>query len=349
MQPASLINSLQALSRADKPLIVAASDLSGNPVTKLEPGQRIQGNVQEQVAPGVYKVQVAGQMMQMQLPGNIRIGRQIDLQVISNSPRLTFNILASTTPIATHEQISAASRLLANLAELPLGRTFIESTGSKAVLQSNGQGIDSKQLAGALRDALANSGLFYESHQAEWVRGERSTAQLLIEPQNQLHQRNAEFSNLDAAYGSKQPAATQGSDASTAQQHKPTDATTAMPKELMTLVQQQLHTLETHQLTWVGEVWPNQTMQWEIQGEPEHHARTADERQWSTELELALPTLGDVHARLVFSRGEVQIRMQTNDANTTELFNRNLPDLRRAMSDAGIQVTGSVVEKHEPA
>ncbi|MDD2721915.1 MAG: flagellar hook-length control protein FliK [Gallionella sp.] len=351
MQSASIINSLQALSKADKPLIVAASELSGNPVTKLEPGQRVQGNVQEQVAPGLYKVLVAGQTLQMALPGNLRIGKQIELQVVSNSPRLTFSFLATTTPIATHEQISPASRLLANLAELPLGRTFIESTGSKAVLQTNGQGIDSKQLAGALRDALANSGLFYESHQAEWVRGARSTGQLLIEPQNRMPQQPrttyTEIGNLEAGYAGNQPSVAHGIETNAVQHHKATDATAGIPRELMTLVQQQLHTLETHQLTWVGEVWPGQTMQWEIQGEPEHQASTAESRQWSTELELALPTLGDVHARLVFSRGEIMLRLQTDDTVALELFNRNLPELHRAMGAVGIQLTSSVVENHE--
>lgn len=351
MQPANLTNSLQALSRADKPLIVATSELSGNPVVKLEPGQRIQGNVQEQVAPGLYKVQVAGQTLQLKLPGELRIGRQIDLQVLSNSPRLTFSFLATTTPIATHEQISPASRLLANLAELPLGRTFIQSAGSQAVLQSDGQGLDSKQLAGALRDALANSGLFYESHQAEWVRGERSTAQLLVEPQNRLTRQQAASGNdsPDAGYGGSPSVVARNAETQPSQQHQAADAASLMPRELMTLVQQQLHTLETHQLTWVGEVWPGQTMQWEIQGEPEHQARTTESRQWSTELELALPTLGDVHARLVFSQGEILLRLQTNDADARALFNRNLPELSRAMHDAGVQLASGVVENHEAA
>jgi hypothetical protein len=35
-----------------------------------------------------------------------------------------------------------------------------------------------------LHEALSNSGLFYESHQAQWLGGERSTAQLMHEPQN---------------------------------------------------------------------------------------------------------------------------------------------------------------------
>ena len=329
MQPANLINTLQALNRSSKPL-VTTEPLQ---VAKLEPGQRIQGTIQEQLSPGLFKVQVAGQSTQIPLPGSFQSGNVVELQVISTNPHLTFSLFASSTPIATQEQISSTSRMLANLAELPLTRTAIESTSDRPVWPASGLPIDSKQLASALRDALANSGLFYESHQAEWVRGERSTAQLLIEPQNQLLGKQV----------APQAADKQAVELAVALQGKELP----IAKELITLVQQQLHTLETHQLTWTGQVWPEQQMQWEIQGEPEHQAASAETRQWSTELELALPRLGDVHARLIFSQGEVRLNLQAADANATSLFNRYLPQLHQAMSDAGIQLTSKVVEKNE--
>ncbi|HXU92558.1 MAG TPA: flagellar hook-length control protein FliK, partial [Gallionella sp.] len=174
-------------------------------------------------------------------------------------------------------------------------------------------------------------GLFYESHQAQWVRGERSTAQLLVEPQNQLT--------------GKQPVLTDTSQP--AQPAKaPGDSGLPIAKELLPLVQQQLHTLETHQLTWAGQVWPGQEMQWEIQGQPEHQApRQQREREWSTEMELALPRLGDVHARLVFAESGLRMTLHAADAGTIDLFNRALPQLRNALADAGIPLTAAVVEK----
>jgi hypothetical protein len=115
---------------------VSAETLS-NPATRLEPGQRIQAIIQEQVSPGLFKVEIAGQVMQMQLPGQLKSGNQVQLQVMSNNPRLTFSFIASSTPItsgeqtsssassnpiATHEQISSTSRFLSNLTELPQTR-----------------------------------------------------------------------------------------------------------------------------------------------------------------------------------------------------------------------------------
>jgi len=327
MQPSNLINSLQTLHRSGKPVIVA--EATTHPVNKLEPGQRLQATIQEQVSPGLYKVQVAGQSLQMRLPGQIQSGKVLEMQVLSTSPKLTFSIFASTNPIATQEQISATSRLLSNLAELPLERTLIQSTSGKAIWQTSGQPFNSKQLAIALRTALSNSGLFYESHQAQWIRGERSTAQLLIEPQNQLDRDTQSLEKLGA------------------QLAQPGKADVGLPiaKELMSLVQQQLHTLETHQLTWTGSVWPGQQMQWEIQGQPEQDAALPDERQWSTEMELALPRLGDVHARLVFSQGEVTLTLQAADADAVALLSRHLPGLGMTLAEAGIPLSSSVIEK----
>lgn len=324
MQTANLISSLQTLNRSGKPLVIA--DTASNPVTQLEPGQRIRGTIQQQISPGIYKVQVGEQSLQMPLPGQLQNGSTIELQVVSIAPRLTFSLFASTNPLATLEQISTTSRLLANLTELPLGRTTVGSTSSKPVFQPVGLALDTKQLASALHDALAHSGLFYESHQAQWVRGERSTTQLLIEPQNQL-------ANSDKLM--------------------PADATpiasdTALPiaKELVSVVQQQLHTLETHQLTWTGQVWPGQTMQWEIEGQPERHStQQTDPRQWSTEMELALPKLGDVHVRLTFGQNGVKLKLHAADAESVALFNRQLPALAATMANAGVPLASSVIEK----
>src|SRR3954470_7398489 len=45
--------------------------------------------------------------------------------------------------------------------------------------------LDAPLAAATLRELVALSGLFYESHQAEWLAGGRDTAQLRLEPQNQ--------------------------------------------------------------------------------------------------------------------------------------------------------------------
>jgi len=113
------------------------------------------------------------------------------------------------------------------------------------------------------------------------------------------------------------------------------DAAQPIAKELVHMVQQQLHTLEQHHLVWMGQVWPGQQMQWEIQGQPEHQARQEDERQWSTEMELSLPMLGDVHARLVFAGSGLRMTLRAADPATVDLFGSALPKLKNSLTGCG--------------
>ena len=341
MLPANLISALQVLSSSGKPPATATSN-APKPVAGLELGQQLQGSVQSKISEGLFKVQVAGQTLQMRLPGNIQSGDTIKLEVISLQPRITFGMVSSTNPLSTPEQIGSAARLLSNLAERPIERPIVQQLGSKAVWSSEQLVPDPKLLAGALRETLGKSGLFYESHQAQWVRGERSINQLLEEPQNQLTGKGSlrapaeQHAAIDKAPLAQNMAA---------QARAAGDAMQPIAKELLHLVQQQLHTLEQHHLVWLGQVWPGQQMQWEIQGQPERQPRQQDERQWSTEMELALPQLGDVHARLVFAEGGLRMTLRASEAATVDLFNHALPRLKNSLDDAGIQLAAAVVEK----
>jgi hypothetical protein len=363
MLPANLISALQALSNSGKPQNAPVSN-APNPGAELEPGQQFQATVQSKISEGLFKVQVAQQTLQMRLPGNIQSGDVIKLRVISTQPRITFGMVASTNPLSTPEQIGASAHMLSNLAEMPLERPIIQQLGNKAIWQAEQVAPDTKLLAGALRETLGKSGLFYESHQAQWIRGERSTNQLLAEPQNVLTGRSLlQSSGSDrqvlpgsqplpgstdipkvkvAAGDNSSPAPGVNSEQAPAAGN---DSSPPVAKELLYLVQQQLHTLENHHLVWLGQVWPGQQMQWEIQGEPEHQARQRDERQWSTEIELSLPKLGDVHARLVFAENGLRLTLHAADSTTLEKFNRSLPALRNTLANNDIPLIAAVVEK----
>ena len=335
MLPANLSNALKVLARSDKPLITAETTVA---TSKLAVGQQLQGTVLAQLKSGAYNVAVAGQTVQMRLPSEVRTGQLVAVRIVAVSPQLSLSFLGTSNPLSTHEQIGATARLLADLAELPGKRVPVQQLGGTAVWPSHETAPDSKQLATALRTALANSGLFYESHQAEWVQGSRSTAQLLVEPQNRLLDlvpKNALNKNI---------AEIQTTATTTPGEVAKQVAQTMVAKELIPLVQQQLHAMETHQLTWVGQVWPDQQMQWEIQGE-EPHVQNEEERRWRTELELALPKLGDVHAKLAFSANGLELRLQTSDAATQRLFERAMPNLRSALAQADITLNAAIVEQ----
>ena len=330
MLPANLISTLKALSVTDKPLITATPDKgAGNAVAQFEPGQKVQGTVQAQVAPNVFNVRVATQLLQMQLPAFIRSGDTITLQVVSLQPRLTFTLAASSNPVSTPESLSAAARLLSSLSQQPLERSYVRPIQSSPLWTGENVQPDTTQLAGKLHEALSQSGLFYESHQAQWIAGARPTAQLLLEPQNQLAQ-GTSSKNMESA-NSALAAAQTGSE-----QHA---AATSVPEHLQTLVQQQMSALETHQVLWQGQVWQGQEMRWEVSEEsPHRNAQGVEEGQWVTRIDLALPNLGGVSARLSFNGNALNLSLGAADAQTRDMMGNASSQLVAALSERGIPV-----------
>ena len=332
MLPANLISTLKALSVTDKPLITATPDKGSTDVGKqFEPGQKVQGTVQAQVAPNVFNVRVATQLLQMQLPAFIRSGDTITLQVVSLQPRLTFTLAASSNPVSTPESLSAASRLLSSLSQQPLERSYVRPLQNAPLWTGEKVQPDTTQLAGKLHEALSQSGLFYESHQAQWIAGARPTAQLLLEPQNQLPQ-GANAKNMESAQtGSGQQFAALN-----------------IPEHLQTLVQQQMSTLETHQVLWQGQVWQGQEMRWQVSEEsPHRNARGIEEGQWVTQINLDLPNLGGISAKLSFSGNALNLSLDVSDAQAREKLGNASSQLIAALSERGIPVVHTQITQNE--
>lgn len=90
----------------------------------------------------------------------------------------------------------------------------------------------------------------------------------------------------------------------------------AVHPDATTLVRQQLDTLATQQLRWMGEAWPGTPMQWQIlreqddtpargQGEPD----AIGDGVWSTRLVLEFPNLGTVEARIKLTGNSIEARL----------------------------------------
>ncbi|AJG22179.1 flagellar hook-length control protein FliK [Cupriavidus basilensis] len=90
----------------------------------------------------------------------------------------------------------------------------------------------------------------------------------------------------------------------------------AVHPDATTLVRQQLDTLATQQLRWMGEAWPGTPMQWQItreqddtpargQGEPD----AIGDGVWSTRLVLEFPNLGTVEARIRLTGNSIEARL----------------------------------------
>lgn len=344
MLPADLANTLKALALTQKPLPAAAPDpAKGSTSSPFQQGQRLQGQVAAEVSAGVFKVRIANQTVQMQLPASIRAGDTVELQVLSLQPRLTFGMVASANPLSTPDQLSSAARLLSALAQQHQQPEKAQIRASQSSpLWTASKTPDTQQLASQLREALSNSGLFYESHQAQWLEGGRSTAQLMQEPQNQ---NAANTLATTTGQGVPQSTSVAGQSIAAAQQQ---GLLPNIPQHLQPLVQQQLNALESGQVVWQGQVWQGQEMQWEIHEDTPRPGSTGESgRQWVTQLHLDLPKLGPVTAMLRFNSAGVGLTLDAATGDTRTLLGSASSQLVAALSVAGIPVVSTLVTQHE--
>lgn len=342
MIPTDVLNSLKALALTQKPLITATSAISAT--AAFEPGQKFQASVQAQLAPGIFKVQVADQILQLQLPSNIRTGDTITLQVVSLLPRLTFNMAASANPLSTSDQLSATARLLSSLTQQPLEKAFVRPTNSAPLWTGTTQFPDTTELAGKLHTALSQSGLFYESHQAQWLAGSRNTAQLLQEPQN------LPPDIVKAALGNDETARTATATSlgsATAADGQERISIPGIPDHLQPLIQQQLNALDSRQVQWQGQVWPGQEMNWKINEEATQGSNGEEGHQWATQIHLDLPNLGEVTATLRFGNSGLSLTLDASETATRSKLGTASSALVSALSDRGITITSALVTQHD--
>lgn len=354
MISADVLNTLKALALTQKPL-VTATPTAGGASTAFEPGQKYQGLVQAQVAPGIFKVQVAEQLLQMQLPANIKSGDKIMLQVVSLIPRLAFTMAASSNPLSTPDQLSSTARLLSSLSQQPVEKSYVRPAQSAPLWSGKMQFPDTIELAGKLHETISQSGLFYESHQAQWLQGSRTTTQLLDEPQNKSAppQSGAQVRGNQVQDSQTKENVTLlrtdsvSSQSSTSIGQNEQRASPSIPEHLQPLVQQQLNALETRQVQWQGQVWPNQEMNWKIHEESSRNARNEEERVWATQIQLDLPNLGTVSAKLRFTNTGLSVTLDASDSETRAKLGSASSKLVAALGERGISTASTLVTQHD--
>lgn len=172
---------------------------------------------------------------------------------------------------------------------------------------------DTRQIADGLQHAIDKSGMFYESHLAEWAGGERPLAELKGEPQMATG-RNA----MEAVKAGIAP------DPATAQ-----------------LISQQLATQEQGRVAWQGQLWPGQAMQWAIErdapdgGHASGRGEDGDQTPWRSKLTLRFAALGELGAQIVMAGDQVHIRLQAGSDASGELLRAHATRLQEALEAAG--------------
>lgn len=299
-------------------------------------GQKYRASVETPLLNGNFKVSIAGQALQMSLPQSVQAGDRLELVLIATEPRLKFILLGKAAHGANDgTSLSATGRFLGTLAhEAAKSPAAPALTGAAPVLSAPPS--DSRLVPGLLQQALSQSGLFYESHQAQWMAGKRTLGQLMQEPQSGLPAATPPQLIKVTEETLPQPGIDLKPEAVISGTVRNLDA--PVHEQALTLVQHQLAVLETGQLTWRGEIWPGQWMEWEIADHHPAERETAEPARWQTRLRLTLPGLGEVAACLALDSSGVHISLSAATTATTELMQDSLLPLAAAMEDAGLSV-----------
>lgn len=289
-------------------------------------------------------VRIRGQDFLMQLPQRWPTAlRQLSLVYLGGEEEAKFLLLQ---PQGTSS--SAATSLS------PLLRTLFAAAPASApatlalVGANSGGQILASSLAASLQSGVESSGMFYESHLQAWAQGNYPSQRLLQEPQGKLSPLlHSDMANGGAeALSSLSPApfrlaqaqqalgvyaqvAAQGSSAFT------------VPAALHPVLQQQGQVLMQQQLLWNVAVWPGQNATWKVS---RRHEDAQDGKvlaveelsSWESRLEMDLPSLGHLDARMRLRGDNLSLRMQVS-SQILKSLHAKLEELRSALELLGLQ------------
>ena len=296
----------QALSRvvAVQPLLDAVARDQAEPraaFAQLSIGQLVTGKVLGHQH-DMTLVRIESHTVAMRLPRHAPQGETLKLSFAGHLPQPVFVLEAANAQTSSVPQLSQTARMLSDMMQRVPERSLPTLTSAAPLLDSPPS--VPVELAMALRNTVMRSGLFYESHLANWATGRDTLEGLMREPQNR---QPGDLAALPAAESGQRAAS-----------------------PLHTLLTQQLQVLENPQFLWRGELWPGQTLEWQLQRDPDtpdsrtETASTPAGEHWTSRLRVTLPTLGEIEIELrLDAHHAFGIRVVPTDADS-------LPRLRDA-------------------
>lgn len=283
----------------------------------LTPGETYDARVMQRVSDTTFLVQINSKqtqvnpnqaqanltqaqplLLKMDIGQQAKLGQTLSLQYLQAQPELTFLLKQPTTVgyTGTAVNLSQAGSLLGQY----LGQAEAQqlSTRYEAINVITHFPNKPQLVAQDLKQALSQTGLFYESHLQALSQGQYALSQLRQEPQNQ-----AGFNPAHITF-------------------------------------QQLAVLEHQRFSWHGEVWPGQTMTWDVyqQRLPSDSNAQAQsespEATWTaTELKIDFPHLGEVKAKLSLVNGHLRIHLESGRTDTFALLQQQKTKLAQTMQE----------------
>lgn len=343
-------------------------------------GNRFTANIQSILPDGTFKAEVAGKTVTLAMAQSAKAGDTLELVVIDRTPRAIVASRADAPPQPGVSQPSLSTTL--SRAAQVIGSLLAQAgeASNEAVALARNQPImaappsSGRVLAPLLQTAIAESGVFYEAHQALWTTGKWPLKALLREPQGQHSSAQAQPDNAGQrsanaiGMGSPTPAsptmstpalllrtalgelALQAPPAEIQQWNAAGKLTgTNLPADLAPVVRQQLDALSNDHVMWQGQIWPGQNMEWKI--EDATRERAAEEAQdsptWTSTLRLSLPNLGTVAATLKLNETGVSMGLRATERPSVDALRSAIADLADALDAAGVSLRAVVVEHGE--
>ncbi|MBK7355559.1 flagellar hook-length control protein FliK [Propionivibrio sp.] len=361
---------------------VAPSQEIADKLPGLVVGQKIMAEIQSLLPNGTYRALINQRSITLALPFSAKSGDALELQVTETDGKLALAVVSRREGDGGKPAADSASTTLSRTGQLisTLFSAARETKGGPPVLTLNANQpispapANAQDLLPLLKQAITQSGMFYESHQAEWIEGRFTKAALLQEPQGKLsapaafaqanvdeaitgaHQ-NAPIISSAPATASRPAAeavqspslAIEGAKMNATQSSTPSSAPAleqVVAPPAQHLVQQQLEALATQNFSWQGQIWPGQQMRWEIDQDAARQGQEGEEtsNKWSTRVHLNLPNLGEIDARIRLEGQQINLSMSAGKTETRALMRASGMTLRSQLEGAGLALIAMGVE-----
>jgi hypothetical protein len=373
---ADINGNARPLATVDAPAPVSSSTDARQEVyhrlLQIAIGKTLPAEVLSLLDDGTYLVKIADTTARMNLPVGARVGDSIPMTLVAKEPRPTF--LMQAPEGSAPASLSATGRLIDSILQSARQEGASTTVVATAPLLPSAAAVEPKQLAAALQESIAFSGLFYESHVEEWVNGSRPLSELAREPQAQLEAKQPKTPpRIDAAPADLTQIAKNMRELASAvpslvelirdaqlraANAPPADAMAIeQPQTIPTieleaarLINQQLATLEHQRVTWHGELWPGQPMEWEVSEDaPQKDGDGAPQGSWTSTVRFELPLLGPISATIRLSGDRVQVQANTASEAVASVLRAHGGELADALASVGSPLDLLTVKRNEPA
>jgi hypothetical protein len=238
-------------------------------------------------------------------------GQPMSLRFLQSQPVPTFQLLASNNnALASQSNLSSIAQLIGDV--ISQSNSLGTSSRYEAVGVVTKAPHNPQVIANDLAESISKSGLFYESHLNDLVKGKTNVAALMQEPQNLVH----------------------------------TPSTELIAQQLSVLEHQRL---SWQGEIWKGQPmrWDVQLPeQDDAHSQGNASSEPNEEQAITSQITLHLPQLGKVMANISILDGRLRVGMQVDNASTLQMLKQHAPSLSQALQSSGQQLEGLQVTQY---